>query len=341
MGIDLPGMPSAGSLLNEVRRVQAELAELRAQGAGLAGRGISVPGLRDWFIGRIQAEGPDGEADYGDERYWVQEVLVTDEAGAAEDAIALGLRTNGRYVTATNLDELAAGTHSLAADDTEPVVVSWVYDAQDPRVRRFFFRWGLGGGDWSACGAWSSVTDGVAVWGDADVEINVADAVYYRTRYFCEFPSPIAYGSVAGILLPSIQTRAMQRWDAVEEPIHDEISAHADVFLVYEEFPDVPVTWANQPTDIEELTPMVMDPVQANDDWTDEDYAAATAGWSFGQAVGAWLAWPWGGLALGTPTRTYYGLCVKSSWDAGDGHAYGIQRQARATPTAQRAYLFG
>ena len=36
MGIDLPGMPSAGSLLNEVRRVQAELAELRIS-IGLVG----------------------------------------------------------------------------------------------------------------------------------------------------------------------------------------------------------------------------------------------------------------------------------------------------------------
>ena len=69
------------------------------------------------FLGVTKSAGPNSEADYTDERYWVQEEAIT--GGATPQAkqtfanMTYSTDTRCRYVTATNRSEALAGTHLL------------------------------------------------------------------------------------------------------------------------------------------------------------------------------------------------------------------------------------
>lgn len=80
------------------------------------------------FIGKIHATGPTGQADYTDERYWVNEVVVTNKGGTGTEALDLKSKVElewsdkRQWVTATNIAEYDAsgpgkGTHKLKPGD--------------------------------------------------------------------------------------------------------------------------------------------------------------------------------------------------------------------------------
>lgn len=101
---------------------------------GPLGSSIELPGGLQpplEFYGVIVSTGPSGEADYTDARYWVQSVDITQAAYADINAIASPyVLTLDYWVSATNLAEVVAGTHTLptvgALDPTSPTTASVV-----------------------------------------------------------------------------------------------------------------------------------------------------------------------------------------------------------------------
>lgn len=161
------GRPSAATLRAMLRRLQ------RREQGGAAGLSDStaVAGrrefqVRDEFIAIVTDEGPAGEADYADARYWVERAYV--QAGAATDAVDPAAETDpvlGVTVTATNLAEEVAGTHSLAVG--RPVRVFKVEDRSSPPRTRYYFD--AGGASGSGGGEWKTI------------ETNNADGTYDMT----------------------------------------------------------------------------------------------------------------------------------------------------------------
>lgn len=89
------------------------------------------------FWGKIQSAGPDGEADYSDERYWVKQQYCSNASGDNTAAVSFSDKTNGRWVTATNICEMADGSHDIDADTIVPVFA--IKDIQTSRVTRYVF----------------------------------------------------------------------------------------------------------------------------------------------------------------------------------------------------------
>ena len=99
--------------------------------SGTPDRGRSRPD-QQWFWAKIVTAGPHGESDYGDARYWVQRVFLSNSGGGNNDAIAVTVAT-GDYamtVTATNTPDMQAPVRSLRAGDV--VRVWWDYDFSSP-----------------------------------------------------------------------------------------------------------------------------------------------------------------------------------------------------------------
>ncbi len=109
------------------------------------------------WVGRIVTAGPDSESDYSDERYWVKEARAANTTGLPDTAVTLEDRPSSdqthRHVTATNLVEIAAGSHDLVADT--PVHVFAIYDQQSEPVKRYWF---VGGGSGVAL-RWAVLTE--------------------------------------------------------------------------------------------------------------------------------------------------------------------------------------
>jgi len=71
---------------------------------------------RETFIGKIVVEGPNSEADFTDERYWVEEQQTAATWSTNSAAYTISTRAGDeRIVAAGNLSEYTAGTHTLAA----------------------------------------------------------------------------------------------------------------------------------------------------------------------------------------------------------------------------------
>ena len=92
--------------------------------------------------GVIVNAGPNGEADYADNRYWVRMA-----APAATDAITDTAQLNlvadetpsvGMYVTATNLAE-QPGSHTLPTTTDVPVMLAFVSDLRGGSATRWYF----------------------------------------------------------------------------------------------------------------------------------------------------------------------------------------------------------
>lgn len=112
------------------------------QRPGISSEGIA--GADVTWIGIIDAT---GKTDYTDERYWVKLAYCDNSSGDEDARITFDADDDdARFpqVTATNLGELAAGTHTLAEGDI--VRVHTVRDPQSPSVRHYYFRGGLPGG---------------------------------------------------------------------------------------------------------------------------------------------------------------------------------------------------
>lgn len=104
------------------------------------------------FIGKILDHGPDGQDDYDDERYWVQELFEASPNGSTiHDPLTLNnaalIRSEYpvRYVTATNLAEIPETTHDAPTDGTIIVQV-FMLISPDGAAKFYFARGGGGGG---------------------------------------------------------------------------------------------------------------------------------------------------------------------------------------------------
>lgn len=107
------------------------------------------------FFAKIIDHGPDAQGDYGDERYWVQELFEASPNGSTiHDPLRLvneALLTPApgavekypvRWVTATNLAEIPTSTHDAPTDGTTIVRVSMVRSPDD--AAKFYFNRGVG-----------------------------------------------------------------------------------------------------------------------------------------------------------------------------------------------------
>lgn len=101
------------------------------------GRSAPRPGLGLW-LGKVVTAGPDSEADYANNRYWIRRLKVTNTTataatgGTLTDLVTTDYITDEddpdyRWVTVTNLAETELATHLL--QEGQIVVVHWDHDA--------------------------------------------------------------------------------------------------------------------------------------------------------------------------------------------------------------------
>jgi hypothetical protein len=132
-----------------LRELQGEVFALRAQVEAATNRRYE-PGRRR--LAKIVATGPGEAADYTDSRYWVQFQLVSTTAYQGdpffeEDTTDAAHRRDTEneappsIVTATNLAEWYADTHTLSTDDETYVVLEGYWDCADPDTRASNLHW--------------------------------------------------------------------------------------------------------------------------------------------------------------------------------------------------------
>lgn len=117
------------------------------------------------FLAQVTNIGPNGEADYTDERYWVRGQFAAQQAVdrngvpifAATAAVTLQPETGfdgAEWTTATNMAEISGHSHSLPVDGSvylwvEMVEGQWGGDpTQGMGFPQFVFHCSLGGGAW-------------------------------------------------------------------------------------------------------------------------------------------------------------------------------------------------
>ncbi len=122
--------------LNTLIESSNRLSKIRA-GRGIVFENNMVHHKKDCFYATIEALGPDSEADYADERYWLKEQYVSNSSGSSTVAVTFADKTDGLHVTATNIAEITGGTHNLSADTYIKVYI--VRDVQTPQVVRYIF----------------------------------------------------------------------------------------------------------------------------------------------------------------------------------------------------------
>lgn len=119
----------------------------------------SVPrDMEEEWIGQIVEFGPDDEGlepeersePYTDARYWVKKGRAATRSqrdpnprGLVRPAVYESGDTRSRWITATNLNEILGGTHTL--DMGTWVKVTRTFDLSSPRQRRYYFSSGGGG----------------------------------------------------------------------------------------------------------------------------------------------------------------------------------------------------
>lgn len=136
-----------GGKAREAAHFQELVTALRTLGVGKVDNqppGVNI--ILKRRLGIIVSSGPNGEADYGDERYWVQFSYI--EGAGINDAVSLAYelpvevvipsdptgapeQAEQTLVTATNIDEYGAGSHCLPTNGTEAVWVWEVWDKGD------------------------------------------------------------------------------------------------------------------------------------------------------------------------------------------------------------------
>jgi len=153
-------------------------------------------GPTERFIGMIVDQGPAGESDYSDSRYWVQRkyVLVDDSDLTASWSGHLGDFGNPSsdwIVTATNVDELPYETHNLAY--SELVIVFRAIDASPSEpVYRYYFSKSLGNSFWGRIESSVSETNN---WKYVFKKVTKSDVGFGKTKWTVDtsFGSDYAY----------------------------------------------------------------------------------------------------------------------------------------------------
>jgi hypothetical protein len=144
--------------LNEAWDLLRQLADMlgvELPGVGAVRRPTVPPGAR---LGRIVAAGPAAEADFADERYWVQEIAIASATGWGEPLVGVDMDpitstdpTTGdaftlpRIVPVTNVPEQLAHSHAMQANQL--VLYFSTIDRKEPtpNVRYIMAVGGTGG----------------------------------------------------------------------------------------------------------------------------------------------------------------------------------------------------
>jgi len=186
------------------------------------------PSLSCSFPAEIMTEGPNGEADYSNNRYWVREL----QYGGGADWHS---EWNSRYVTATNLSE-AQNSHSL-----DPGTVVVVHSARTASGRGFFFTtWPDRWLPTTAYSVQNNTTRKFYLEADADEEI-VAES-----RIYCHL------GLDGGIERRKIKAVRLRWYDGY---VKGEVPRTLRVLIAWvtEDFDDT-ISWNNQPAVTGETT---------------------------------------------------------------------------------------
>jgi len=138
-------------MTEDLRSLERHIRNLRG-GPGIhvhnASDGITIsarPQAKQTFLARIMTEGPNGEDNYTDERYWVKEIACNLQEGDLTSRLTFAEReARVRWVTASDLAQKANESH-LELEGS--LVRIWsLYDAQQrPRRHYIFDGVGLGG----------------------------------------------------------------------------------------------------------------------------------------------------------------------------------------------------
>jgi hypothetical protein len=129
--------------VNAIRRLSNQVDGLRVGGDGLV--------FLSAFPAKVVDKGPDDAADYGDSRYWCTRLIV--EGARYEGVLNLATDTSQdaagespgldlsapNTITAVNLAEYFADSHSLDVSGSEYVWVVVVVDRGDPPTKHFLF----------------------------------------------------------------------------------------------------------------------------------------------------------------------------------------------------------
>lgn len=109
-----PGDPIPADWLNAiaenvVKRISVVGGRFAKSGSSLT---LTIDNARkssNGFIAKIVTAGPSSESDYSDARYWIKEQSAT----FSSHTITLADKTNGLWVTATNIGELGLGSSGV------------------------------------------------------------------------------------------------------------------------------------------------------------------------------------------------------------------------------------
>ena len=94
---------------------------------------------KNWFLGKVHNLGPNSEANYTDQRYWIKEQIITniDEDDTSDLTWADSISDNALWVTATNLAEVTNQSHDFPDNNNYRVLVFRNHDATG--VARYVF----------------------------------------------------------------------------------------------------------------------------------------------------------------------------------------------------------
>jgi hypothetical protein len=153
--MDIDGVPFArnGMILGPGQReLQQAVVAMRSgvqsggssaiQASGSSGS-IAIPDGRpmEWMVGKVVYSGPSGEADYTDKRYWVRSVYCNASDGtkttAATFATYATTSDGHRWVTATNIAEIAGNVQDHSIPENEIVFCVAVGDSSGSVLRRW------------------------------------------------------------------------------------------------------------------------------------------------------------------------------------------------------------
>lgn len=138
----------AKRIVNQVRLAEKRPAQPRRD------RNERRPAGDNWFWAKIVCEGPDGEADFADNRYWFKRAYVSNDGGP-DDTSAIEFTTfedDDDYSVwdyVTNLFEECGTSHKIRPDTH--VKITWDYDQSDPPVPRYSILTGDEGTCTDAC----------------------------------------------------------------------------------------------------------------------------------------------------------------------------------------------
>ncbi len=133
------------------------------------------------FIGKILNHGPDGQGDYGDQRYWVQELFEASPNGSTihhpltlENDALIRSEYPVRYVTATNLAEIPTASHDAPTNGTITVQVFMLLSPDG--AAKFYFN---SGGDASAVARFVAVGGaGAGILTTRDIKRHIVNEVW-------------------------------------------------------------------------------------------------------------------------------------------------------------------